>query len=55
MGRPQAVRIGNNTFSTLTLNTGAPQGCDLSPQLYSLFTYNCVALHDTNSIIKRVS
>ena len=52
MGRPQAVRIGNNTSSTLTLNTGAPQGCVLSPLLFSLFTYDRVALHDTNSIIK---
>ncbi|KAI3375933.1 hypothetical protein L3Q82_016361, partial [Scortum barcoo] len=26
-GRPQAVRMGSTTSSTLTLNTGAPQGC----------------------------
>jgi hypothetical protein len=51
-GRPQAVRIGNNTSSTLTHNTGEPQGCVLSPLLYSLFTQDCVALHDTNSIVK---
>uniref|UniRef100_A0A9J8A6D7 Reverse transcriptase domain-containing protein n=1 Tax=Cyprinus carpio carpio TaxID=630221 RepID=A0A9J8A6D7_CYPCA len=30
-GRPQAVRVGSNTSSTITLNTGAPQGCVLSP------------------------
>ncbi len=30
-GRPQTVQIGSTTFSTLTLNTGAPQGCMLSP------------------------
>ncbi len=30
-GRPQAVRVGINTSSTITLNTGAPQGCVLSP------------------------
>ena len=52
MGRQQAVRIGNNTSSTLALNTGAPQGCVLSPLLYSLFTHDSVALHKANSIIK---
>ena len=29
-GRPQVVRVGNNIFATLTLNTSAPQGCLLS-------------------------
>jgi hypothetical protein len=52
MGTQQAVRIGKNTSSTLTLYTGAPQGCVLSPLLYSLFTHDCVALHKANSIIK---
>ena len=42
-GRPQVVRVGNNTSATLVLNTGAPQGCVLSPILYSLFTHDCVA------------
>ena len=46
MGRPHAVRIGNNTSSTLPLNTKAPQGCVLSPLLYSLFPHDCVALQD---------
>ncbi|KAI3368381.1 hypothetical protein L3Q82_008082 [Scortum barcoo] len=52
MGRPQAVRMGSTTSSTLTLNTGAPQGCVLSPLLYSLFTHDCVATHSSNTIIK---
>ena len=50
--RPQVVRVGNNISATLILNTGAPQGCVLSPLLYSLFTHDCRARHDSNTIIK---
>uniref|UniRef100_A0A6I8PZ49 Reverse transcriptase domain-containing protein n=1 Tax=Xenopus tropicalis TaxID=8364 RepID=A0A6I8PZ49_XENTR len=50
--RPQVVRIGNITSSTLTLSTGAPQGCVLSPLLYTLFTHDCTATHSSNTIIK---
>jgi gmma-aminobutyric acid receptor subunit gamma/cGMP-dependent protein kinase 2 len=49
---PQVVRVGNNTSVTLILNTGAPQGCMLQPFLYSLFTHDCVAKHDSNAVIK---
>ena len=52
MGRPQVVRVGNLTSSTLILNTGAPQGCVLSPLLYTLFTHDCVATSSSNTIIK---
>jgi hypothetical protein len=52
MGRPQVVKVCSNTSSTLILNTGAPQGCVLSPLLYSLFTHDCMARHDSNSITK---
>ena len=52
LGRPQGVRVGNNTSATLILNTVAPQGCVLSPLLYSLFTHNCMAKHESNTIIK---
>ncbi len=51
-GRCQVVRMGNNTSSTLTLNTGAPQGCVLSPLLYSLYTHDCTATHSFNVIVK---
>ncbi|KAI3369238.1 hypothetical protein L3Q82_007780 [Scortum barcoo] len=51
-GRPLPVQMGSTTSSTLTLNTGAPQGCVLSPLLYSLFTHDCVATHSSNTIIK---
>ncbi len=48
-GRSQVVRMGNNTSSPLTLNTGAPQGCVLSPLLY---THDCAATHSSNVIVK---
>ena len=51
-GHPQVVKVGNNTSTSLILNTGAPQGCVLSSLLYSLFTHDCVANHSSNSIIK---
>ena len=51
-GRPQTVRIGKNTSNTTTLSTGAPQGCVLSPLLFTLLTHDCTALHGSNHIIK---
>ena len=51
-GRPQMVRVGNNTSATLIINPGAPLVCVLSHRLYSLFTHDCVAKHDSNTIIK---
>ena len=46
------VKVGNNISTSLTLNTGAPQGCVLSTLLYSLLTHDSVAMHASNSIIK---
>ena len=43
----------NNLFSkTIVLNTGAPQGCVLSPILYSLFTNDCRSCNDSVKIVK---
>ncbi|KAK1803808.1 hypothetical protein P4O66_003735 [Electrophorus voltai] len=50
--RPQSVRVGNCISSTLILSTGAPQGCVLSPLLYSLYTYDCTATSSSTIIVK---
>ncbi|MGL4741661.1 MAG: reverse transcriptase domain-containing protein, partial [Sarcina sp.] len=42
--RPQAVRIGTVSSSTLITNTGAPQGCVFSPFLNTLYTMTVLAL-----------
>ena len=46
------MKVGNNTSTSLILNTGSPQECVLSPLLYSLFTLDCVATHASNSIVQ---
>ena len=46
------IRVGNNTSATLILNTRATQVYILSPFLYFLFTHDCMARHDSNTIIK---
>ena len=50
--RPQAVRVNNNTSNTLTLSTGAPQGCVLSPLLFTLLTHDCKPNYSSNHIVK---
>ena len=52
-GLPQVVRVGNNTSAPLILNSGAPEGCVRSPLLYSLFTHDYVATHDSNTNTRR--
>lgn len=50
--RSQVVRLGPHLSSTIKLSIGAPQGCVLSPLLYSLYTSDCSPVYPTNNIIK---
>lgn len=52
LNRTQVVKINNMFSAPLTLNTGAPQGCVLSPLLFTLFTNDCVSNHDSVLFLK---
>ncbi|KAK3529268.1 hypothetical protein QTP70_022984 [Hemibagrus guttatus] len=41
--RHQLVKLGKFTSNSRTTSTGAPQGCVLSPPLFSLYTNNCTS------------
>ena len=52
LDRSQKVRIGQCFSKSLVLSTGAPQGCILSPMLYSLFTHDCEVNSVNNFMVK---
>ncbi len=50
--RQQLVRLGKFSSSTRTTSTGAPQGCVLSPLLFSLYTNDCTSIDPSVKLLK---
>ena len=44
--------MGLHTFQALSLSTGSPQGCVLSPLLYTLYIHDCTPVHHSNTFVK---
>lgn len=48
---PPECGLGKHASSTLTLSTGVPLGCVLSPLLYALLTHDCHPIHNNNLVL----
>ena len=50
--RPQRVKVGHTISDARIVSIGVPQGCVLSPVLFSLYTSECVTTDNQCSLIK---
>ena len=50
--RKQYVKINNTISNMITVNTGAPQGCVLSPTLYTMYTNDFRVINSDTKMLK---